>query len=316
MQNKYLSYKYFDNILRFDEWQEHSFSTNVYLIFLLFPFASNISAGYLLLVWAIIELIWLYSFMINDWYDKEVDRVAGKNKIMYLWSEKKAFSIYLIQITVGLLFALFLGFQVFIATLIAFLLVHIYSAPPRFKTRGILAPLELSTGYLMSIIIIVLTFGIYHPLLLPFTAMFVLSVVTDNLRHHIKDHNTDEKTIKTFVTESGVQRTEKILKIVDIIATISVVSIYAVFSYSLYAAGSREFATGIILLFISWFLFVYFYVSRDIHRDISRTLMNQRFTLLVALIITIYINQPALYLLLVLSFMSSKLFLKRALRQE
>lgn len=314
MEYNHLSYKYLDNVLRFDEWQEHSFSTNIFLIFLIYPFADNVPAVTLLSVWIVIELIWLYSFMINDWYDKEVDMAAGKNKIMYTWSKKKAFSIYLLQVGIGLLIAFLLGFWVFIFTLVGFFLAHIYSAPPRFKTRGILAPLELSMAYLMSIIIIVLVFHSFHPLVLPFALTFILSVVTDNLRHHVKDHNTDEKTIRTFVTERGIERTENLLKIVDAIATISVISIYAIFSYSLYIIGSQDLAASIFLLFVLWFIFVYFYVPRDTNRDISRTLMNHRFTLLAALIITIYLNQPAVYLLLGVSVLSSKLFLKRVLR--
>ena len=311
------TYEYLDNILRFDEWQEHCFTTNVVIIFLIAPFLSaGINIAAILFLWIFLEMVWLYAFMINDWYDKEVDRSAGKVKIIHSWTKARCFAVYGSQVAIGLASAYMvcgLSYKIIIAIL-AFFFATIYSAPPRFKTRGVFGGIILSFGTGVAPVLFVLAvFDTYPLFCVPFIIAVIFSEITDNLRHHIKDYNTDKEKIRTFVTEKGVERTDAMLYAVDVAATLCIILVFSLFAYELYINNLIYLLLAVMILLVSWIIFIKKYVSREVHKDYSRILMKQHFIFLISLVICLFVNMISLYILLLLSALTSKLFLRRVL---
>lgn len=155
-----------------------------------------------------------YGYIVNDIFDIEVDRKAGKSNAMAQFQQKQRFLFCLLFIATGFAFPIFMKFGTLAIILLAinYLLPTLYSAPPlRLKERGIWGILSDAAGaHAVPTLFVATTFlhlsTTPQPNALTFSiiaaAWAFFAGVRGILLHQIWDRNNDLNAgISTFVTQ-------------------------------------------------------------------------------------------------------------------
>jgi 4-hydroxybenzoate polyprenyltransferase len=90
-----------------------------------------------------------YGYLINDYFDQQVDERAKKSKLLSKYTKKQSFVILVLLIVSGILPFVFIGYNKLAIALLflGYLAATFYSAPPvRFKERGILGVISSSVA--------------------------------------------------------------------------------------------------------------------------------------------------------------------------
>jgi len=153
-----------------------------------------------------------FGYLINDYFDRDLDFEHGKENTFSDDSRLKAALIVIISFTLTLLFAWpFRGQVLFIIFMVAWLLISIlYSMPPvRLKERGALGLLlvVMAQRFLPALIV----FSVLGWPGMMFTALFLFYIfsrgLSSDLNHQISDWKKDLQTrTNTFVVEKGLHR--------------------------------------------------------------------------------------------------------------
>ena len=137
-----LSVKKSENLIRWKEWNTSKLSLIFLIFYYLVAINKNFSYATLLLFFNFVAFICLYfsfGYMINDFSDREVDKKAGKHKVIAQITSRVAklvlFLIFILGILISLPFWLY-NTNFLILLISMYLLGVFYSLPPvRFKER-------------------------------------------------------------------------------------------------------------------------------------------------------------------------------------
>jgi len=176
-----------------------------------------------------------WGVLLNDLFDREADRIAGKSGRTRGHSLSAPFMVILILLTGAASWALILysgGTPLFyFVWVIAYVLGTIYSAPPiRLKNRGV--PSLVCNSILerpLPVLLVFLFFRYYGPELIAFPLLSEL--VWSVFKHQVHDIDKDSKAnIRTFAVSLGKELSYKLVKFV-----INPLSVAAVLAFTIIA---------------------------------------------------------------------------------
>jgi len=179
--------------------------------FLLYDLFCNINIlfNYLhILVFSFLSLS--YTYTINDLYDIEIDKIAGKDRGIHHLSKNNAyifvFSLLAISVLYYLIFFKFNNISLLFLILLIFFSTFYSAKPIRFKEKGF-SGIVVGNLAMRSLVFLAIIFAItttYDLVLISFfvIANFLLGMVTF-IGHQISDIDTDIKAgVKTWATET------------------------------------------------------------------------------------------------------------------
>ncbi len=156
-----------------------------------------------------------YGYLINDYSDRELDRLHGKPNTFAHDSNSKAQFILFSVLLFFILFSIPFWKQPYFVplTLIWFLITTFYSLPPiRLKERGTLNIVFVVTAQrLLPILILFSAFDFWSfPYVWLIAAYVLFRGFSSDLNHQLEDYHNDLKTgTQTFVVRMGYQKVEK-----------------------------------------------------------------------------------------------------------
>jgi 4-hydroxybenzoate polyprenyltransferase len=138
-----------------------------------------------------------YGYMVNDLFDRSVDRVAGKPNALATLSQPVAIALVAASCALGLIIAIpLLSTAVGVAlVIVTYGLITVYSAPPvRFKERGVGALLvATATQRTLPALIIFHTLGVWDQTTIIFSAFISVVGIHHVTAHQIMDAENDRR---------------------------------------------------------------------------------------------------------------------------
>lgn len=207
---------FFMEFTRFGSWLSTIESNLIasFLLLLLEPFKQS---NFVYLVFFIIIQFFLlaYTFIVNDFADKNIDIIAGKNKPIHKYSKQRVALILIIFAGSSLCLPLVFGnFLVKLTSIVALILLTFYSVKPiRFKEKGILG-IIIADGAQRSLLFLIFALFIsarLFPTVFFFCWLFIIGF-QDELGHQLRDIKNDEKAgVRTLAQRVGYKLGRKIL---------------------------------------------------------------------------------------------------------
>ena len=209
------------NLFRWNEW----FDSKVPLFFVTFYYLclnSVITSGQIILrlsLSIVFGCAYLsFGYFINDYYARDQDLAAGKQKTIQSLSDSTILSLLLILGVIGIIIALaMIQNKIFaiLFILVAYFLAIYYSKPPiRFKERGVWGLAVAS--FAQRAIPVLLMFGMFQQYELDSLLLLLLFALIGMrwiLVHQLIDLENDQKSgISTFATQSGYTWTIRLTK--------------------------------------------------------------------------------------------------------
>lgn len=203
-------------------------------IFYILLIEKNIHFGFIqqffILITSLISYF-LAALFINDYFDKEKDKKAGKKRFIHELSEKESLVLIIILSILSLSTGFYLaGFDALIY-LIGLFLALFYSFPPiRLKERGILG---IFVDILIEFSPFLFIFFFFN--FFTFDAIIILSSYlifqfASMMEHQIIDHDKDIKSrTETFITNIGPKKGKEILNKFCFLSTIFIALIFYLF---------------------------------------------------------------------------------------
>lgn len=228
-----------------------------------------VSVGLIFAVMTSIIAVAAYGYVINDCFDIEQDRLAGKSNSMANRSVASRFAILGLILGIGWFPALLAGYSklacVFLA--IDFLLPTLYSIPPiRLKERGVFGVLaDASAAHLFPVLLVsaVMLIG-PEPLPLPrlilivtTAAWYTLVGLRGIIDHQLVDREADIKSgVVTLATARGMIRILKwirrVLYVFEMISFAALVVILGMSTYSIFPVIAVFGSLEIIKRLVGW----------------------------------------------------------------
>lgn len=207
---------FFIDFTRFGSWLNTIESNLIasFLLLLLEPFKQS---NFVYLLFFIITQFFLlaYTFIVNDFGDKNIDITIGKNKPIHRYSKQRVALILSVFAGSSLCLPLIFGNLLVKATsIVALTLLTFYSVKPiRFKERGILG-IIVADGAQRSLLFLIFALFISAkllPTIFFFCWLFIIGF-QDELGHQLRDIKNDEKAgVSTWARKIGYNLGEKIL---------------------------------------------------------------------------------------------------------
>lgn len=160
-----------------------------------------------------------FGYWINDWADREQDKIAGKPNATFKFNLIQRWLILLGLTVVALFPWFFLPQHLYAMGLwgLLILFLFLYSVPPfRFKERNLLGPLsDMSYGHLLPIWITIGTFGFILEgrfntqitLSISLSILLTLKGLRNIIQHQLEDRKKDKQSGQnTFVLQIGPVR--------------------------------------------------------------------------------------------------------------
>ena len=156
-----------------------------------------------------------FVFAINDFYDKDIDKQAGKTNTIGELSLFTGVSWLIGLFAIGVLVLAPFYQQSWVVSFVVFSYISAitYSAPPlRFKERRLAGLLVAATHRALPVLVGIAVFQIFQPASWFLFAAFFLLGVRWNILHQLKDLPNDELTqTDTFVRAFGGDRSLKLM---------------------------------------------------------------------------------------------------------
>ncbi len=217
-------------IARSDNWWNSKIPPVFGLAFgaaLIYGVSANESLAYVLAILLTAMCAGAYGHLINDIFDLEADRAAGKKNVAESFKPWQRWGFVLLTLGCGFTPALLLDYSsVSVALLLAeYALPSIYSIPPlRLKERGWLGVVADASGaHVVPCLFVISLFafapsaewdaGSMEPLLYPLTAVFWASMVglKGIIMHELKDLQSDLSAgVETFAAQLDYERIKKL----------------------------------------------------------------------------------------------------------
>lgn len=206
------SMRYVSQFVRLKDWKGKA--RGMLLILLLYNLFQPIPIIYYLHALIFSALILSFFFVINDYCDKRVDKIAGKYRPVQdiPLSQTKLILIGLLALSVGyyLMFFRISSFSLLSLTALIILGVLYPAYPIRLKERGIwglIAPALYERTLLISTIIYGITNSPDLLLLIYFCLTTFLAGVMVMINHQVKDLKNDQKSgVITWVSQRDIKR--------------------------------------------------------------------------------------------------------------
>jgi 4-hydroxybenzoate polyprenyltransferase len=158
-----------------------------------------------------------FGYMINDLFDRSVDRIAGKPNALAALSQPEAIILVAASCAVGLIMAVpLLSTAMDVAlVIVAYGLMTVYSAPPiRLKERGVAALLAASAAQrTVPALIVFHTLGVWDRTTVIFSAFISLVGIRWIIVHQIQDAENDRRSgVQTLAIDQGTKALYQVLK--------------------------------------------------------------------------------------------------------
>jgi 4-hydroxybenzoate polyprenyltransferase len=155
--------------------------------------------------------------MVNDFFDRSVDRIVGKSNALAALSQPVAISLVVASCALGLIIAIPLLSTTIDAALvlITYGLITTYSAPPlRFKERGVGALLvATATQRTLPALIIFHMLSIWDQSTILFSAFISVVGIHCIITHQITDAENDRRSgMQTLAVARGTKALHQLLK--------------------------------------------------------------------------------------------------------
>ncbi len=223
-----------------------------------------------------VVLIWQFTSLINDIYDKRIDQISNKQRPLVngLMNESQYLNIALIFLIIALGFGAFLGTIPLILTAVGLALGAMYSVPPVRLKNHILSSCIIGAGSSIAFLI-----GFYSPdfgdnvgiltlktLLIAIVIFFSLSMAP--LTTDLKDYYGDKKmNVKTLFTVYGREKGKKITSVFLFLTFLIPLVLYhkiidiALFvglaSFAVIAFYKKEYFPGVIMSYVIVFFYCF-----------------------------------------------------------
>ncbi len=207
-----------------------------------------------------------YGYLINDFSDRELDRVHGKANTFASDSTLQAVLVLIVILLVCLVSSQPFWERKYFLTLtgVWFLIATFYSLPPlRLKERGKWSLFFVAIAQrLLPVLILFAVFDFIHGWLPVAIAFYVfLRGIASDLSHQLEDFENDRKTgTRTFVVSSGFRRAQTLFAVVLHVERLTLAVLLTVFGV-LFKSGRWE------VTFVLWatfalylFVLIYFYL--------------------------------------------------------
>ncbi len=263
-----------------------------------------------------VSMFLAFSYVINDFTDMEVDKQAGKQKVMFSMTSRTIVASIILMVLLGVV-PLFLIVENRIAysafTVFMYLAGAAYSVPIlfRFKERGLIGLIECSVAQrCLPLIPLVFVFDYDWLYVSVFIALSFFNGLRYILVHQAIDYENDIKAgVKTFVSE-GHNKYRRFIVFSFIIECILFIGILAKITLD------HLFVIGVVLVYLMLEMIIAFVVVKLMQTDLFCTftavplesLYNTVFPILLAVILTLrdYAFCGIIIFLFVLSFSNFK----------
>ncbi len=174
-----------------------------------------------------------FGYAVNDYSDIEVDKAAGKDKLISRLPRQKSVSILATLVVVGVLATALAPHHKLVSMLVAvgaYILGAAYSLPFfRAKERGVLGPIVSSFAQRGTPVIVA---GVMFSMDSQFTAAWVLLSFLNGLRyifiHQLLDEENDRVgNVRTFVTDNGAKVTRRLIVVVFVVELVLLIPVMA-----------------------------------------------------------------------------------------
>lgn len=197
--------------------------------------------------------------ILNDYFDLEVDKEAGKKNTFEEIDKRAAYSLLAVATGSLLILGAYLSIQFsnllfFLVLILSIALNFFYSIPPiRLKNRQILGIIIVPIIEVISpVLLLLLAFDYLYRwdslIILVYSTLLGLRFI---IQHQIEDYDTDYKSgIKTYVVEAGLERSKRIYSMIFNLEKITLIGLMISMAY----LGLKPIIPLLILTIIGWFV--------------------------------------------------------------
>jgi cytochrome P450/4-hydroxybenzoate polyprenyltransferase len=176
-----------------------------------------------------------FGHIVNDYADRDIDRAAGKKKLLAAWSERGAQIAAAIPFigTIGLALICF-DSPTTVVTMIAVLVAALYSLPPaRLKERGALGWLAAALAQrTLPLAIICEALKVWDVVLVGFSVLSTLIGLRWIIAHQLQDRENDRGSgVRTLATEQDPQHLVALLHVLFSLECTCACAVVATMSY-------------------------------------------------------------------------------------
>lgn len=208
-------------LVRWDEWRDTKVPLGLVALFyaaLATPEPGARLLGEMALLLALLVAYGAFGHMINDYSDRQADRVAGKRNSMGSFAPHRAQALIGLSIALGVMPAFYFHDRPGVLALLVacYATAWAYSMPPaRFKEREVLGLLASALAQrTLPLLAIFAAFGPWDWVSAAITLAATLVGLRYILVHQLIDHAADHKArLRTFVTVNGRDRAIRLIRI-------------------------------------------------------------------------------------------------------
>jgi cytochrome P450/4-hydroxybenzoate polyprenyltransferase len=201
---------------------------------------------------ALFVLLCLYAafgHIVNDYADREIDRAAGKRKLLATWSERQALIAVAIP-CIGTVAVALICFDAstIVVTMIAVLVAALYSLPPvRLKECGVLGWVAAAVAQrTLPVAIIFEALKAWDVVAVGFTILNTFIGLRWIILHQLEDFQNDRRSgVRTVATQQPPERLVAVSHILFTVELASACGVVAAMSYFIPSVGLTGFAYAV-----------------------------------------------------------------------